>query len=92
MSYLGVPRLVFAGKFQADPSTVNNDPEHFDTARFQPSYQQLGQPSATGMTDGWWNPSGTGAWRFLDCVVTAVVYADGSTCMDPPPIPSWGCR
>ena len=30
MSYLSVPRLVFVGQFQADPSTVNNDPEHFD--------------------------------------------------------------
>lgn len=83
MSYLGVPRLVFAGRFQADVSTVNNDPEHFNTARFQPSYQRLGQPSATGMTDGWWNPGGTGAWRFLDCVVTSVVYRDGTVCMDP---------
>jgi hypothetical protein len=31
MSYLGLPRLTFAGQFQADPSTVNNDPEHFDS-------------------------------------------------------------
>jgi hypothetical protein len=35
------------------------------------------------MTDGWWNPRGTGAWRFVGCRVTAVVYRDGSTCMDP---------
>jgi hypothetical protein len=92
MSYLGVPRLVFAGKFQADVSTVNNDPEHFDTARFQPSYQQLGQPSATGMTDGWWNPRGTGAWRFVDCVVTSVVYGDWTVCMDSSADPLSACR
>ncbi len=30
MSYLGYPRLHFSGRFQADPSTVNNDPAHFD--------------------------------------------------------------
>lgn len=83
MSYLGLPRLVFAGSFQADVSTVNNDPEHFNTAAFQPSYQLLGQATATGMTDGWWNPGGTGAWRFIDCVVTAVVYQDGTFSMDP---------
>jgi hypothetical protein len=83
MSYLDLPRLVFAGRFQADVSTVNNDPEHFDTAAFQPNYQLLGQPTATGMSDGWWNPGGTGAWRFLDCVVTSVVYQDGTTSTNP---------
>ncbi len=41
MSYLDTPRLVFSGQFQADPSTVNNDPFHFDTARFRSSYQLL---------------------------------------------------
>ena len=43
MSYLGLPRLTFAGQFQADPSTVNNDPEHFDPSRFKGRYQQAGQ-------------------------------------------------
>ncbi len=34
MSYLDVPRLHFTGKFQADPSTVNNNDANFDpTAR-----------------------------------------------------------
>ncbi len=80
MSYLREPRLIFSGKFQADPSTVNNDPEHFDTAAFQPSYQQ---PQHGGAQNGWWNPNGTGAWRLVDCVVTRVVYADGSACDDP---------
>jgi hypothetical protein len=40
MSYLNSIRLHFAGQFQAAPSTVNNDPLHFDNATFQPSYQQ----------------------------------------------------
>ncbi len=79
MSYLQFPRLIFSGKFQADPSTVNNDPEHFNTARFQPNYDEFGQ----GASNGWWNPKGTGAWRFKDCVVTQVEYLDGSVCDDP---------
>jgi hypothetical protein len=76
MSYLQFPRLIFSGKFQADPSTVNNDPEHFDTARFQPNYDEPG----AGASNGWWNPKGTGAWRFKDCAVQQVQYLDGSTC------------
>jgi hypothetical protein len=79
MSYLGLPRLVFSGKFQADPSTVNNDPEHFDTDHFRSSYQ-LPEP---GQTNGWWNPRGSGAWRFVGCTVGAVCYGDGSTSNDP---------
>jgi hypothetical protein len=39
MSYLSLPRIVFAGQFQADPSTVNNDPEHFDSGTFRSNYQ-----------------------------------------------------
>lgn len=79
MSYLNFPRLIFSGRFQADPSTVNNDPEHFDTSRFQPNYDEFGK----GATNGWWNPKGTGAWKFRDCVVTQVQYLDGSICTDP---------
>lgn len=79
MSYLNAPRLIFAGQFQADPSTVNNDPEHFDSSDFQSNYQLPGQ----GATDGWWNPGGTGAWRFRNCTVRQVVYSDGTSCDDP---------
>jgi hypothetical protein len=76
MSYLQFPRLIFSGQFQADPSTINNDPEHFDTTRFQPNYEIPGK----GATNGWWNPKGTGAWRFRDCKVEQVEYLDGSHC------------
>jgi hypothetical protein len=79
MSYLNVPRLIFAGQFQADPSTVNNDPEHFDSATFKPNYQHPG----SGGTNGWWNPTGTAAWRFKDCTVQQVFYRDGTSCSDP---------
>jgi hypothetical protein len=40
MSYLNVVRLAFAGTFQADVSTVNNDVRHFDNASFEPAYQR----------------------------------------------------
>jgi len=82
MSYLQTPRLHFAGQFQADPSTVNNDPEHFDTSRFQSNYS-LPQASLTGPANGWWNPGGTAAWRFFGCTVQQVVYKDGTVCDDP---------
>lgn len=78
MSYLQFPRLIFSGKFQADPSTVNNDPEHFDSAKFKPNYDTFGD----GATNGWWNPKGTGAWRFKDCTVKQVQYTDGTSCTD----------
>ncbi len=80
MSYLNSPRLTFAGQFQADPSTVNNDPYHFDNETFRPNYQEFND--ADNM-NGWWNPEGTAAWRFLGCTVTSVTYKDGTTVTDP---------
>lgn len=64
MSYLSPPRLHFAGRFQAAPSTVNNDPGHFDNAK-------VAQQMAAGTFDGWWNPNGDAAWRLIDCRVTS---------------------
>jgi len=86
MSYLNPPRLIFAGKFQADPSTVNNDPEHFNTNKFQSNYTLPGP----GATNGWWNPGGTAAWRFFECSVQRVVYKDGTFCDDPAIDPAVG--
>lgn len=79
MSYLSTPRLQFAGQFQADPSTVNNDPEHFNTKTFQTNFQEYG----SGASNGWWNPKGTGAWRLVGCTVQRVYYNDGTWCDDP---------
>jgi hypothetical protein len=73
MSYLQRPRLHFAGRFEADVSTVNNDPKHFDNAKFSSADDERG----AGATKGWWNPRGTGSWRLLGCRVTAATYADG---------------
>jgi hypothetical protein len=69
MSYLDTPRLHFTGRFQADVSTVNNDPEHFDEGRFLANYQEPG----SGGNDGWWNPTGSGAWRLAGCTVCQLV-------------------
>ena len=79
MSYLHTPRLVFAGRFMAAPSTVNNDPEHFNTDAFQDSYQL---PQDGKIPNGWWNPGGNAYWQFVNCTATAVYYRDGSSCTD----------
>jgi hypothetical protein len=76
MSYLGFPRLHFSGEFQADPSTVNNDPSHFNDATFTPNDQLYGD----GETNGWWNPNGTAYWRLRNCLVQGLYYRDGSYC------------
>lgn len=80
MAYLNSPRLTFSGQFQADPSTVNNDPNHFNNETFQSSYQDYQTPNNA---NGWWNPDGTGNWRFLGCTITSVTYKDGTSTSDP---------
>lgn len=78
MSYLHPVRLVFYGKFQADVSTVNNDVRHFDNSKFKDDYQK---PQTTTADNGWWNPTGSGAFRLLDCTVRSVNYLDGSSAL-----------
>jgi hypothetical protein len=73
-SYLLGPRLHFAGRFKADPSTVNNIPTHFDNANFKPSFQQPGNDADSGL----WNPDGSAVWQLLQCTVTGGVFADGT--------------
>lgn len=74
MSYLQLPRLVFAGRFQADVSTVNNDPRHFDNATFEERFQEFG---TRYQMNGWWNPVGTGIFRLSDCKITGLEGPDG---------------
>ncbi len=76
MSYLNALRLHFSGRFQANVSTVNNDPAHFDNANFKGSYQDM---QGKGMTppNGWFNPQGDAAWRFLGCRVTSASLPAG---------------
>ncbi len=68
MSYLGPLHLHFAGRFQAAPSTVNNDITNYDNAHFKPEYQQRS-----------WNPRGDADWRLIGCRVTAASHADGQS-------------
>ncbi|MEY4484954.1 MAG: hypothetical protein RL693_2406 [Verrucomicrobiota bacterium] len=77
MSYLNALRLHFAGQFQANVSTVNNDPAHFDNAAFKSSYQNLQGPKMIP-PNGWFNPQGDAAWRFLGCKVTAAWMPSGA--------------
>src|SRR5438105_8496475 len=84
MSYLNPLRLHFAGKFQAAPSTVNNDPIHFDNETFQPSYQKL-QVTGGPPKDGWWNPQGDATWRLIGCHVTAA-WISGAPAPETDPI------
>ena len=74
MSYLNPLRLHFAGRFQANVSTVNNDPAHFHNAAFLPSYQQM----QGNEPNGWFNPQGDAAWRFLGCTITSAWSPSGA--------------
>lgn len=68
MSYLDLPRVIFDGDFQADVSTVNNDVRNFDITTFDPD---------TAEQD--WNPTGSAAFRLLNCRVRGVVADDRET-------------
>src|ERR1700753_4073738 len=76
MSYLGELRLIFAGRFQANVSTVNNDFTHFDNASFQPDYQKMQGPNFNP-PNGWFNPQGDAAFRLIGCKITSAWTADG---------------
>jgi len=76
MSYLNALRLHFAGRFQANVSTVNNDPAHFDNATFMPSYQDM-QGNNMQPPNGWFSPQGDAAWRLLGCTVTSAWIPSG---------------
>ena len=73
MSYLHPVRLHFSGKFQANVSTVNNDPGHFNNATFQPAFQELGN----GSDNGWFNPQGDASFRLLGCQVMSAFSDNG---------------
>ena len=58
MSYLSPVRLHFAGRFQANVSTVNNDPGHFDNAAFLAAYQEMQTADAANRARTPPSPSG----------------------------------
>ncbi|HET9620364.1 MAG TPA: hypothetical protein VFP84_03280 [Kofleriaceae bacterium] len=81
MSYLDLPRLTFAGHFQADVSTVNNDPRHFDNQSFEARFQDF---QTTDSQNGWWNPIGTGIFRLAGCSVTSAIGPGGPAAITDP--------
>lgn len=88
MSYLNPLRLVFAGDFQADVSTVNNDVRIYDNTTFEDRFQELfvnaypaGNPDI--IYNGYWNPVGSGAFRIINSTVRGVYYQDGSSATTP---------
>ena len=64
MSYLDLPRINFFGTFFTNPSTVNNDPSHYDPAVTRPS--------------PWQDPKGMHLFQFTDTMVKAAIDASGT--------------
>jgi len=69
MSYLDVPRIHFAGQFFTDPSTVNNDPTHYDPACTKPS--------------PWQEPAGQHRFQLRGCTVKSAMGPNGFVANDP---------
>ena len=67
-SYMGYPRIHFAGQFRADPNTRNND-----FCNFRPD-----QPPNPDLNNLDWNANGTNEFEFFDSKITGVVYQDGT--------------
>jgi len=81
MSYLGLPRLNFAGLFEADVNTVNNDVRNYSAKSFEPRFQTPMEtlPDDKGTVyNGWWNPDGGNTFRLIDCAVTGGAGPDGA--------------
>lgn len=76
MSYLNALRLHFAGQFQSNVSTVNNDPGHFDNASFKARYQHM-EGNHMIPPNGWFNPQGDAAFRLLGCTVNSAWMPSG---------------
>jgi hypothetical protein len=70
MSYLNIPRLHFTGKFQADPSTVDNNDANWD-----PNIPLSNDQNAPGWV--YWNPTGTHNWKLVDCTVRGAANDQG---------------
>ncbi len=83
MSYLSGLRLHFAGKFQTNVSTVNNDAYHFNNAAFKAQYQQMQGPNMSP-PNGWFNPQGDGTFHLLGCTVTSAHLPTGAVASSDP--------
>ncbi|GAA2531309.1 ferritin-like domain-containing protein [Pilimelia columellifera] len=85
MSYVGYPRLNFAGTFQADISTVNNVVHYYDNNNFEPRFQRPVYFANNKLIDenGLFNPRGSGAFRLADMHIRSGLRPDG-TLLDKP--------
>ncbi|MBX8529705.1 hypothetical protein K5D32_08545 [Pseudomonas cichorii] len=83
MSYLNSLRLHFAGQFQANVSTVNNDAGHYDNDAFKSSYQEL-QGKGIHQANGWFNPQGDAAFRLLGCTINSAWTSAGAVTQSDP--------
>jgi hypothetical protein len=63
MSYLDIPRIHLAGRFFTDPSTVNNDPTHYNPDCAVPS--------------PWQEPDGQHRFQLRDCTIRSAVDTNG---------------
>jgi hypothetical protein len=81
MSYLNLPRLTFAGLFEADVSTVNNDVRNFSVSTFEPRFQtpQVTRPDQKVEFNGWWRQTPTGTRRTSRL---ALPFGINPTCRD----------
>ncbi|MGH1477440.1 MAG: hypothetical protein ACRBM6_01705 [Geminicoccales bacterium] len=68
MSYFDLPRLHVSGRFFADPSSVNNDPDHYLPETTRPS--------------PWQTPHGKHHFRFEDCRLMSAIDLDGNPVED----------
>ena len=64
MSYLDWPRIHLGGTFFTDPSTVNNDPSHYD--------EDVTRPSP------WQNPNGLHRFKFVAVKVLGAIDQNGA--------------
>ncbi len=64
MSYLDWPRIHLGGTFFTDPSTINNDPSHYDESVTRPS--------------PWQDPKGLHRFKFVNVKVLAAIDQNGA--------------
>src|SRR5262245_26727390 len=80
MSYLDTPRLTFAGRFFADPSTVDNNRNNFNLG--VPLNQD--PPGPNNNYSVGWNFQGSHVFKFDRCTVRAIDTGSGpATAGDP---------
>jgi hypothetical protein len=85
MAYLDRPRLHFAGKFVADPSTIDNNPNDFEPDA--PLSNDRHSPYTVG-----WNPQGTHTFKLQDCTVRGAVDRNGVEISSAAADPLFGAR